>query len=112
MSFKQILRNRAVKNNRGRLEGTLTPYQIILAPVFTEKAIQDNEDSGLFVFKVHPQANKIDVKKAIQTIYDVEVANVRMMKVPSKGRANRKTVRKAYKKAMIRMKDGKTIELV
>ncbi len=112
MSFTDIKRARARKNNTGRVAGKLASYQIILAPLFTEKTVKANEDNGMFVFKVHNDANKIDVKNAIQDLYDVEVQSVRIMRVGAKGRANRKTVRKAYKKAMVSLQGDKTIELV
>lgn len=112
MSYKKILRRRAQKNASGKIGTSLTPYQIILGPVFTEKTVKLNEDSGKFTFKVHRDANKIDVKNAIQTIYDVDVAGVTVMRVGSKGRAHRKTVRKAYKKAIVTVAGDKTIELV
>lgn len=112
MSFTDIKRARARKNNTGRVSDKLAPYQIILAPMFTEKTVQANESHGVFVFKVHKDANKIDVKSAIQSLYDVDVAKVCIMRVGAKGRANRKTVRKAYKKAMITLQGDKTIELV
>lgn len=112
MSYKDILRKRATKNATGKLSSKLTPYQIILGPVFTEKSVKANEDHGKFTFKVHKDANKVDIKSAIETIYSVDVANVSIMRVISKGRAHRKTVRKAYKKAIITVAGDKTIELV
>lgn len=112
MSYKDILRARAAKNTKGKVADKLAPHQIILAPMFTEKTVAANEDHGVFVFKVHKDANKIDIKDAIQTLYDVDIAKVRVMRVGSKGRAHRKTVRKAYKKAVITLKGDKTIELV
>ncbi|USN56511.1 MAG: 50S ribosomal protein L23 [Candidatus Peribacteria bacterium] len=112
MSYKDTLRARAIKNTTGKVSHKLAPHQIILAPMFTEKTVAANEDHGVFVFKVHRDANKIDVKNAIQALYDVDVANVRVMRIGSKGRAHRKLVRKAYKKAVITLQGDKTIELV
>jgi large subunit ribosomal protein L23 len=84
MSFTNILRARAKKNQTGRVSDKLTPYQIILGPVFTEKIVNAHETQGKYAFKVHKDANKIDVKQAIQTIYDVEVGSINIMRVPTK----------------------------
>lgn len=112
MTYKDIQKQRAQKNNTGKVWGKLTPYQIILAPIFTEKSVDANENLGKYVFKVHLDANKIDIKKAIQLIYWVDVGSVNVMNVPHKWRMMRKTVRKPYKKAVITVRGDKKIELV
>lgn len=112
MSYKDTLRARAAKNTTGKVIHKLASHQIILAPLFTEKTVAANEAHSVFTFKVHKDANKIDVKESIQKLYDVRIEKVRIARVGSKGRAHRKNVRKAYKKAIITLKGDKTIELV
>jgi large subunit ribosomal protein L23 len=80
--------------------------------VYTEKSAKLGEEQGKYVFKVHKDANKIDVKNAIQTIYDVDVAKVNVLRMPHKGRAMRKTVRRPFKKAVVTLQGDKKIELV
>jgi large subunit ribosomal protein L23 len=112
MTYTEILRRRAKKSTTGKVGGKLSSYQIILAPVYTEKSAKLSEDANKYVFKVHKDANKIDVINAIQSIYDVDVAKVNIIRVPHKGRAMRKTVRRPYKKAIITLQGDKKIELI
>ncbi len=111
MTYKQILRRRAIKNQEPRALAKLWPYQIVIAPVFTEKSIKASEDGGKYYFRVHTAANKIDVKKAIEHVYNVEVKSVNIQNVPHKGRSMRKTVRKPYKKAIVTLKGEQKIEI-
>lgn len=64
-----------------------------------------------YSFKVHADANKIDVKNAIQTVYNVSPAAVNISRVKEKGRANRSLVRRSYKKAVVALKKGDKISL-
>lgn len=113
MTFKQILRQRAKKSSSPKTLGKLNPYQIILAPIVTEKAYKETEGDGVqkYSFKVHADANKIDVKNAIQTTYNVTPVAVNISWVKSKGRTNRTLVRRAYKKAVVALKKGDKISL-
>ena len=57
------------------------PYRILKAPHITEKATalaQQNQ----YVFKVYPRANKPEIKKAIKSLYDVEIVSVKIINVP------------------------------
>ena len=56
-------------------------------------------------------ADKADVIQSLQFVYDVTPSSVRILNVPSKGRMNRKLVRKAYKKAYVTLPAGKSIDL-
>ena len=113
MTFKQILRQRAKKSSSPKALVKLSPYQIILAPIVTEKAYKGAEGDGAqkYSFKVHADANKIDVKLAIQTTYNVTPESVNISWVKEKGRANRSLVRRAYKKAVVSLKKGDKISL-
>lgn len=114
MTFKQILRQRAKKASSPKALEKLSPYQIILAPIVTEKAYKDAEGDSAhkYSFKVHPHANKIDVKQAIQTVYNVTPSSVNVAWVKEKGRANRSLVRRSYKKAIVSLNKGDKISLV
>ena len=85
---------------------------VIIAPVITEKsAIQ--KESNVYTFKVAKDANKIQIKKAIEEAFGVKVVKVNTLNTKSKskrvGRYTGKT--KAYKKAYVTLKDGDSIEL-
>lgn len=94
-------------------EDTGEAYRLLIRPTVTEKA------SGLgmygqYVFEVHPQANKIEIKKAIENVYGVRPVSVNIIKVKGKqvryGRSQGQT--KNWKKAVITLKPGDKIELV
>lgn len=85
---------------------------IIIAPVITEKsAIQ--KENNVYTFKVAKDANKIQIKKAIEEAFGVKVTKVNTLNTKSKskrvGRYTGKT--QAYKKAFVTLKDGDSIEL-
>lgn len=89
----------------------MSPYEIIGKPIITEKAYKQVESDNTYWFLVNKAANKQDVKASLKAIYDVEPLSIRIINAPYKGRANRKLVRRAVKKAIVRLKDGQRIEL-
>lgn len=89
-----------------------TPYDVILKPVITEKSMMDAQDKK-YTFKVAVDANKTEVKLAVEEIFDVEVAKVNIMNVNGKlkrmGRNAGYTA--ASKKAIVTLTaDSKEIE--
>lgn len=88
-------------------------YRILQEPHITEKAT-DLSKENKYVFKVFPRANKIEVKKVIESLYNVDVLDVRIVNIPSKKRRLGRTQgwRKGYKKAIIKLKKGQKIELL
>jgi large subunit ribosomal protein L23 len=89
-------------------------YEVLRRPVITEKATALNEDLGKYVFEVAAGANKIQVRDAIEFIYDVEVDKVNVMVMPAKrGRRGRKWYMRSrqWKKAVVTLKPGHTINL-
>ena len=110
MTFRQKLQRRAIKNTTVRALKTFSPYDIILAPLLTEKTHKDQEIHK-YAFKVHADANKNDVKQAVEYLYKVHPLNINMVSVPFKGRSQRKVVRVAYKKAVITLSEKEKIEI-
>jgi len=91
----------------------MNPYEIIKRPIITEKATQ-LADQRVYVFEVDRRANKIEIKKAIERIYNVEVEKVRTVNMkPKYGRWGRRVVKRrgAWKKAYVKLKEGYSIEL-
>lgn len=89
--------------------------QILIKPVITEKADALAEDQNKYTFVVNKVANKIEIKKAVEDLYNVEVAKVNTMIMPSKSK-NRNTKTSiihgrvsGYKKAVITLAEGETI---
>ena len=86
---------------------------VIIAPVVTEKSMT-LKNNNVYTFKVASSANKIQIKNAIQNIYNVHVTSVNVINVPAKllSRGTRyKGSLSAYKKAIITIKEGETINL-
>ncbi len=89
-----------------------TPYDVIKYPVKSEKSINHSSLVNAYHFVVDSRANKNDVKRAISTLYNVDPIKVTTSNMPHKGRTNRKTVKKPYKKAIITLKKGESIAIV
>ena len=79
----------------------------------TEKATELAKKNQ-YVFKVWPRANKVEIKKAIEDIYGVDVVSVKIIKVPRKRRRLGRISgwRKGYKKAIVKIKEGQKIEVL
>jgi large subunit ribosomal protein L23 len=87
-------------------------FQVLLAPVVTEKSTRAAEQGGQVVFSVLSSANRQDVKAAVEQAFDVEVENVRILNVKGKSKRFGKTLgkRSDRKKAYIRLKEGSDID--
>jgi large subunit ribosomal protein L23 len=94
-------------------------YDVILAPVVTEKATREQESRNVYTFIVHPGANKAQIQTAVETAWDVVVEEVRTARYAGKARRSlmgrmartRKVGRRpAFKKAMVRLAEGDHIE--
>lgn len=95
-------------------------YDVILAPVLTEKATGEMEARNVYTFLVNPDANKAQIAQAVESAWDVKVEDVRTANY--RGKARRAMMgrfartskigrRPAVKKAMVRLAEGDHIEL-
>ena len=86
---------------------------IIYSPVITEKSSALAEDGKTYVFKVDKRANKTQIKLAIEKAFGVKVKNINTLNTkPKKKRVGKYTgLTKTYKKAIITLVDGQTIEM-
>ncbi len=88
-------------------------YEIIVRPLETEKSYLLREE-GQYAFIVNMSANKLEIKRAIEEIYGVDVDRVRTMVVPGKAnkmRGRRQVARRApWKKALVSLASGQRIE--
>lgn len=86
---------------------------LILQPVVTEKATYLMEENK-YVFEVQPQANKYEIKAAIESLFDVEVAKVNTMNPPRKKRRVGRFIgyKPQYKKAIVTLKEGNSLQAV
>ena len=89
-------------------------YSIVRRPLITEKtALASAVDNGI-VFEVHRRANKIEIKKAVEEIFDVKVKRVRTVNYQGKpkGRTFNPGRQGAWKKAYIALEEGSSIDLI
>ncbi|MFC1850706.1 50S ribosomal protein L23 [candidate division CSSED10-310 bacterium] len=79
------------------------PYKILIQPLITEKSTRLKDDSNKLMFKVHRDANKIEIKKAIESLFKVTVLRVNTLNM--KGKVKRlgynKGKRPDWKKAVV-----------
>ena len=94
-------------------------YDVIYRPVVTEKSAQAIEEENVYTFIVDRKSNKIEIKKAVEGIWDVKVSDVRTMRYSGKlkralmGRLSRNPKvgrRPAFKKAVVQLAEGDHIE--
>jgi large subunit ribosomal protein L23 len=92
--------------------------EILIKPLITEKATRLSDKRGQYVFVVNKDANKIEVANAIKQRYNVNVESVNTLIMPAKAKSrNTKTAvvrgrRSAYKKAIITLAAGESIEIL
>lgn len=89
-------------------------YEVIRRPVITEKSNAIMDEDNKYVFEVALNANKIQIREAVEIIFDVPVEKVNTMVMPAKrGRRGRKWYmrKKAWKKAIVTLPPGEKIEL-
>lgn len=87
-------------------------HDVLIRPVITEKT-SDMMAENKYTFRVDRRANKIEIKQAVESIFDVDVTHVRTMNVPGKlkrqGRTSGMTAQ--WKKAIITLKDGQKLPI-
>ena len=88
------------------------PRDVILKPVVSEKSYA-LLDANTYTFVVHPDANKTEIKEAVQTIFSVRVTNVNTLHRKGKRKRTRQVVgvRKATKRALVTLHPDDKIEI-
>ena len=99
--------DKAVKPAKG---DTGRAYQILLRPLLSEKGTH-LAGKGEYVFIVNPKANKTEIRKSIEKVYDVRVDAVRIVNLPGKRRRYVRTLGRtsASKKAIVKVAKGEKI---
>ena len=87
-------------------------HDIIVRPIITEKTSRMME-LGQYAFEVLPKANKIEIRKAVETLFKTKVVDVRTMNVRGKRRRMGRNVGKKpdWKKAVVRLAPGENIAI-
>ncbi|MCC5839768.1 MAG: 50S ribosomal protein L23 [Opitutales bacterium] len=91
------------------------PEQIIVRQIVTEKATEASSHGNQYYFHVVPEANRVTVKQAIEKQFSVDVQKVNILNVKPKMKPDRRQRGKfgrkpGYKRAIIRLKEGQTID--
>jgi large subunit ribosomal protein L23 len=86
--------------------------QIVLAPVVSEKSYHAAVN-GTYTFRVHNDAHKTQIRQAVEELFEVNVLRVNIVKVQSKPkrRGQIRGRRQGWKKAIVQLKPGQTIEV-
>ena len=91
----------------------MIPHQVIVRPIVTEKSTDLQADNNQYAFEVAKQANKIEIRKAVEMVFGVRVDKVRTMVVRGDirrvGRYYGKT--RQWKKAVVTLHPGDSIDL-
>ncbi len=91
------------------------PYETLRKPLVTEKTMA-GQAKGVYTFVIGVEANKIDVKRAVETIYSVKVDAVRIVRVRGKIKRMKNMLlegkRKNWKKAYVTLKEGFRLDVI
>ena len=86
---------------------------ILIRPLITEESSILQAEQNKYTFEVHRSATKIDIRYAVETMFDVRVANVRTMNCAGKERRVGRSVgrRPDWKKAIVKLAEGEAIDM-
>ena len=89
-------------------------YKVLLAPRVTEKSTRVGETSNQYVFRVVKDANKDEVRDAVEMLFEVSVESVRIVNVKGKTKSFRMRPgkRSDWKKAYVRVQNGQVIDFL
>lgn len=87
-------------------------YEVIRLPHVSEKTARIQADSNQYVFEVAGDADKNEIRRAVEGLFEVDVEQVRVVNVKGKSRSFRfrHGSQKGWRKAYVRIKAGQTIE--
>ena len=89
---------------------------ILIQPVISEKSMEASETEHKYHFKVHPKANKVEIRRAVEAIFNVRVESVNTLNV--RGKTRRRSPRHRigktadWKKAVVQLAPGDRIEVI
>jgi large subunit ribosomal protein L23 len=88
------------------------PEEIIIRPMITEKSTRLQDESNQVVFRVVKDANKIEIRHAVEQLFGVKVLGVKTQRTPSRIRRVGRSIgrRPSWKKAIVRLREGDRIE--
>lgn len=88
-------------------------YELLRRPIVTEKTSSQQGRCNQFSFEVSSTTNKVEVRKAVETLFKVKVVKVNIVNVPSKQKRTfgRPGETRPWKKAIVTLQEGQTIEI-
>jgi large subunit ribosomal protein L23 len=91
---------------------SLHPGEVLISPVVSEKSYGQIAQNR-YTFRVHSDAHKTQVRQAVEQLFDVKVVNVNIVKVQPKPKRRGVTrgARPGWKKAIVQLKPGDSIEI-
>ncbi len=95
----------------------MNPSEVLIKPILTEKANAQQEKLRRYAFKVAKKANKLEIKKAVESFYGVTVIDVNTAVAPAKNKTRFTKAgfisgrKPSYKKAFVTVAEGETIDL-
>ncbi len=91
--------------------------EVLRQGILTEKSVALQQNQNKYTFKVALNANKIDVRRAVETLFNVKVVSVNIIRMPGKakmirrrGAAPRPVQAREWKKAIVTLREGQTID--
>jgi len=96
------------------MSANINHFNILRQPVVTEKSYTATGAANQYTFRVDREATKTQVKAAIEAIFEVQVDRVQVINMPSKPkrRGQHTGSRSGYRKAVVRLAEGQTLETV
>ena len=90
----------------------MNPYDIIKRPLITEKTSIQKENYNQITFEVDRKANRVEIKRAIENIFNVNVATVKTMQIKGKTKQRGRIVgkRRDWKKSIVKLMPGERID--
>jgi large subunit ribosomal protein L23 len=90
------------------------PRSVLVRPLMTEKSMQQKEEFNTVTFEVSPDANKVEIRQAVEKVFNVKVADVRTASREGKWKrmGKHEGQRRSWKKAIVTLQPGHKIELV
>lgn len=90
----------------------MTPYDIIKKPMITEKSTIQKESFNQVCFEVDRRANRVEIRNAVEKLFNVKVADVRTLQIKGKVKQRGRIVgkRRDWKKANVKLMPGERIE--
>jgi large subunit ribosomal protein L23 len=89
-------------------------YQLIRRPLVTEKATDDSASRNAYAFRVPRDANKVEIRQAVERLFSVKVLSVNTLNVKGKWKIRGRSLGRTqdWKKAMVVLQEGQTIDVL